>query len=256
MVASVATITAPESCSTFQFETTRRLATLRALANPPAGATGPILSANNGNQMPELPSTPYSQFPAHSSLCRMPYAVFKCYCKFNNKYKSFSELTAKARPPHASNTQAISIFSSISISIFLSISIFVFVFACLVGPLLGFLTSSVRTRDTCCARQDGRTNGHGQTPIDGHFSSHLGVSVRASVCVSGLPCGRSKSSAAVVLIFYHFEIKEQHLGVEPHPGPTTAAGCCRQCFASCPPSFFFAVFWTDSTLGRALGKHK
>lgn len=194
MMATVATITAPESYSTFQFETTRRLATLRAQANPPAGATGPILSANNGNQMPELPSTPYSQFPARSSLCRMPYAVFKCYCKFNNKYKSFSELTAKARPPHASNTQAIFIFSSISSSIFLSISISIFVFACLVGPLLGFLTSSVRTRDTCCARQDGRTNGHGQTPIDGHFSSHLGVSVRASVYVGvgvlfGLPCG-------------------------------------------------------------------
>lgn len=51
--------------------------------------------------------------------------------------------------------------------------------------------------------------------------------------VSGWPAGRSESSAAVVLIFYHFEIKEQHLGVEHHPGPTTAAGCCRQCFASC-----------------------
>lgn len=52
----------------FNFETS---ATLRAgYANPPAGATGPILSANNGNQMPELPH------PRHipSALFRMPYS--------------------------------------------------------------------------------------------------------------------------------------------------------------------------------------
>lgn len=97
------------------------------------------------------PSTPYSQFRVLSSL--MPDAVFKCYCKFNNKYKSFSKLTGKARPPAAHrlpHTQVISIFFSF---------VAIFIFVCLVGPLLGFLTSSVRTRDTCCARQDGRTNG-------------------------------------------------------------------------------------------------
>lgn len=72
-------------------------------------------------------------FPVPYSVCR----IQMLYCKFNNKYKSFPELTAKARPQHTHiHTEA---KAALILQLYFRL--------CL--ALLGFLTSSVRTRDTC-----------------------------------------------------------------------------------------------------------
>lgn len=111
------TATASESCATFQFETTRRLATLRAPANPPAGATGPILLANNGNQMPAYAiyaifPVPSSQFPY--AWCRMPYSNATANLITNiNHFRSWQAKHARL-PPTASHTHKSSPSSSAS----------------------------------------------------------------------------------------------------------------------------------------------
>lgn len=109
-------------------------------------------------------------FPVPYSVCR----IQMLYCKFNNKYKSFPELTAKARPQHTHIHTHRSQGSSDPPAPSPSLS----------GTSRFSHLKCADAGHLRCARQDGRTNGHGQTPIDGHFSSQPSVRICVGVGVA------------------------------------------------------------------------